>query len=425
MSRKSFTTVMLTGVFLGWWVSPASAENIEEAWSTALTVDQRLQASREEVQSARCSHAAARAGYLPSITNKTAYTFLTDTPSWVFAGNSFPIVEDDFAVNSTMAKQPIYTWGRISNAVDAASCRVNATTWNVKRTILDVKLQVATAYTAVFRAGRAVEVAQNNTASLAAHQRVVEKMLQQGNVPRNDLLAAQVALADARQQEIQARNRLATARASYNRLLGRPLSQAVELDDLEVGPPSGDPESLTVRAIAMRPQLAALSSQANALRYQAESARAATRPQFGVDGGLLYFESPSMSPNTMGVLMFGLEWTPYDGGASRSKSNALLHDANAMLRLRADMVSIITLQVQNTWLDEQETRKRIEVTAKAIDQAEENLRAAKIRFEKGAAINTEVLDAETLRARTYSNYYNAVYDAVLSTFRMGRVVGDL
>ena len=123
--------------------------------------------------------------------------------------------------------------------------------------------------------------------------------------------------------------------------------------------------------------------------------------------------------------MFGLEWTPYDGGASRSKSNALLHDANAMLRLRADMVSIITLQVQNTCLDEQETRKRIEVTAKAIDQAEENLRAAKIRFEKGAAINTEVLDAETLRARTYSNYYNAVYDAVLSTFRMGRVVGDL
>ena len=43
---------------------------------------------------------------------------------------------------------------------------------------------------------------------------------------------------------------------------------------------------------------------------------------------------------------------------------------------------------------------RIPVAAKAIEQAEENLRAAKVRFQQGAAINTEVLDAETLRTRT-------------------------
>ena len=39
--------------------------------------------------------------------------------------------------------------------------------------------------------------------------------------------------------------------------------------------------------------------------------------------------------------------------------------------------------------------------------------------------NTEVLDAETLKALTYSNYYSAVYDAALAVFQLQRAVGAL
>ena len=102
----------------------------------------------------------------------------------------------------------------------AAACQENAASWNSKRTALDVKLEVATAYTTVLRAMHAVEVAASTVASLAAHEKVVATMLNQGSVPKNDLLAAQVSLADARQQEIRARNQLAVAKAAYNRLVG-------------------------------------------------------------------------------------------------------------------------------------------------------------------------------------------------------------
>ena len=163
----------------------------------------------------------------------------------------------------------------------------------------------------------------------------------------------------------------------------------------------------------------------HALRHQATSERVATSPQFGVEGGLLYLESPGIEPNTYGALMFGLEWTPTMAALQKAKASSLHSKANSVARTRADTVAAVRLAVQNRWRDEQESRMRIPVAAKAIEQAEENLRAAKVRFQQGAAINTEVLDAETLRTRTYNNYYDAVYEAVLSTFRLRRAVGTL
>ena len=84
------------------------------------------------------------------------------------------------------------------------------------------------------------------------------------------------------------------------------------------------------------------------------------------------------------------------------------------------------MQVRKAWLDEQETRDRIRVTETAIEQSEENLRVAKLRFDQGKGTNTEVLDAESARTETYSNYYNALYDAILATLSVfGRAVGTL
>ena len=81
--------------------------------------------------------------------------------------------------------------------------------------------------------------------------------------------------------------------------------------------------------------------------------------------------------------------------------------------------------MRKTWLDVQETRQRIDVTGTAIEQAEENVRVAANRYEKGQGTNTEVLDAETLRTLSHSNYFNAVYDAVMAVFRLRRAAGTL
>ena len=50
---------------------------------------------------------------------------------------------------------------------------------------------------------------------------------------------------------------------------------------------------------------------------------------------------------------------------------------------------------------------------------------ANVGYNMGAASNTEVLDAEMLRTRSYRNHYDGVYDAALATLRLARATGDL
>jgi len=270
-----------------------------------------------------------------------------------------------------------------------------------------------------------VQVAEANVASLQSHVQVVSRLLQQGMAARNDLLSAEVALADAQQRALQAANGDDIAGAAYNRLLQRPLTSQVDVEELEVFPPEESLETLTARALDLRPELSRLTAQAQALQCQAESTRAGNRPQLGILGGYTYVENEHMAPEGYGSVSFSVEWTPYDGGINRSRSNAMEQKANAVSRLRSNASTMIQLEVRKAWLDEQEARHRIEVTSKAIRQSEENLRVTRSRYEQGEGTNTEVLDAETLRTLTYTNYHNAVYDAILANYKLQRAVGAL
>ncbi len=121
--------------------------------------------------------------------------------------------------------QPIFTSGQISSGIRAAGAAVDANQADVDRTRLDVEDRgVAEIYVSVLRAARLVEVADSKVASLASHCQVVNDHFVAGVVPKNDLLSAQVALADARQQWLEARNGYEVTCAEYNRALGRPLT---------------------------------------------------------------------------------------------------------------------------------------------------------------------------------------------------------
>ena len=420
----------LVAVALSILVHPARAETLDEAWGIARQVDERLRASELETESARWDHSAAKAMGMPKLNNATAYNWLSATPTFKTAipglGTlAMPVLEDQFVTSSTMVTMPLYTGGKIRYTVGAAASQVAAAEKEQVRTWLDIKLEVANSYVTVLRARRAVTVAEANVTSLQTHVQVVTSLLKQGLVAQNDLLAVQVALADARQKALRAGNGTNIAGAAYNRLLQRPFDVPVELEEVQVYPSSESLDELTARALVTRPELARLSAQVNALRCQAESLRAANRPQLGVLGGYTYLENEHLAPEGYGSLSFAVDWMPYDGGIARARGNAVRQKANAVSRLRAEAVTLIRLDVRKAWLDEQEARSRIDVTGKAIKQSEENLRVARSRYRQGEGTNTEVLDAETLRTLTYNNYHNALYEAILSTLKLRRAVGTL
>ena len=99
--------------------------------------------------------------------------------------------------------------------------------------------------------------------------------------------------------------------------------------------------------------------------------------------------------------------------------------ADALAETRADLESRIALQVRATEMQVRESHARIDLAQAAVAQAEENLRVARDRYQSGVGTNTEVLDAETLRLKSQSNHFNAIYDNVLAQQQLKRARGVL
>lgn len=422
--------VAVTLALAGAMPEPAGAENLTEAWTAAIAADRQLGAARQRTDSARATLSAAEGERLPRFTLEGGYTALDNQPTARVVGGAadgtqFPTAPDQSASYRASLSVPLYTSGRIARGIDAAEAGLEAQKADEARALADLKLTVAGAYLDVLRNRRALEVVEQDVASLESHAADVGARFRRGLVARNQLLAAQVALADARQRAIRAHNQLDLASAGYNRLLGRSLTVAVVLEELEARPLAESIDALTERALAQRPELKAAARQVTALRQQSVAERAAAYPQLEFSVDQKYQENPYQVYETLRSANVGLRWDVFDGNVVRHRASATALRAAAADDERADLASRIRLQVRQAWLDEQETEKRIAVAREALAQADENLRVVRGRYREGVGTNTEVLDAESQRVQSYTNFYGATYDAAFADLRLRHALGEL
>ncbi len=240
------------------------------------------------------------------------------------------------------------------------------------------------------------------------------------------MLAVQVSLADARQQELRAVNSLEMTKAAFNRALGRDMIEPVRIVELR---DDGDPapvDDLVRAAWQHRPEIRELSARAAAFREQAAAACSENSPQVTLRGGYIYQGDKYIQPNGVAGVALTAEWNLFDSGRADHQAAALSQRAEAMVRLRRDAESTIALEIRQRWLEFQTAKQQIDFARVAITQADENLRVVRDRYVQQLGNNTEVLDAETLRAQAYMNWYNSVYEAVLVRLRLrprgGRIV---
>jgi outer membrane protein len=411
----------------------ARAETLTDAWALALQQDHALAAARNQAEAAGFEAQAARAQRWPTVAVGGSYTQLDDSPAFDFAFTGLPLTppelfkDDNFLMGSATVTVPLFTSGRISSSIAAAEARERGVGAQVSAATSDVKLAVADAYVGVLRARKAHAVASSNVQTLAALARDTTSMFERELVPKNELLAVQVALADARQNELRAANAAEVAAAAYNRRLGVPLDRPVELSETLALPAelSQDLPALVEQAKSRRTELAAFDAQAEAYGELARTERSRVLPQVALSGGYQYLENQFLDDETVGMAGIGVQWALFDGGQSRKRAAALDRNRRATEQQRADASSQIELQVRQAYLAIQESRQRVIVTAQAAEQADENLRIAHERYTAGLGTQTQLLEAETLRVQALKNRDDATLDAGLAQLRLARAVGVL
>jgi len=97
----------------------------------------------------------------------------------------------------------------------------------VKRT---VTLEFIVSYFDLLETGKMITVAETETESLTSYLHDMDRLFQQGVIVKNDLLAAQVKLADAKQRLIASRNYREIAAARLDTMLTLPLTVEIEAE---------------------------------------------------------------------------------------------------------------------------------------------------------------------------------------------------
>jgi outer membrane protein TolC len=411
----------------------ARAETLEDAWSMALRNDDGLAAVRGQAEAAALETDAARAQRWPSVTVSGSYTKLDDSPAFEFGWAGLTVAppelfkDDEVIAGSASLTIPLFTSGRISGGIKTAEARQRGADAQVSAAVSDLKLAVAVAYVDVIRTRRALDVARSNVQSLEGLARDTSSMFERELVPKNELLTAQVALTDAKQNELRARNAVEVALAGYNRRLGQPMTRQVDLAETVVplAEVSRSLDDLTEQAVARRAELAALNAQAEAFGQLARTERSRALPQVALSGGYQHLENQFLDDDTVGVAGIGVQWALFDGGVSRKRAAAFERSRKATERQHAETRSLIALQVREAWLGLTEARQRVQVTKGAAEQADESVRIARERYSSGLGTQTQLLEAEALRVQALKNRDDAGLDATLAELRVARAAGLL
>lgn len=274
-----------------------------------------------------------------------------------------------------------------------------------------LRLEVIRAYYGVLVVQARKEVAEEAVRLAEADVGRIRDLFETGLVVQSDLLAAEVQLAEFRQQEIQTAGDLVTAHAFLNTALGLPVHtpQKVtgQLTEKTFAVP--DPEELIRLSLLHRPDYARASFTVRSTEKKVRGAWGQYLPRvdlfstYGISNRDLASGTPDYAVGA------GLTYNLFDLGRRARLDQARAAQSQATSE-QEYLANQIRLEVIRTYQQFVSARERLVFAAGAVAQAGEALRIVRDRYQEGLTTVTEVLRAQTTYVRTGMNLLAARYD---------------
>ena len=409
-------------------VAAAPLVSLADAVRAALSRGREARIAEQDVRIAAEGRSRARARYFPRVDAGADYTALSEPPSIFIQGQQVQTMDQEVTRARVTAEQTIYDFGKTSSRVSQAEARSGAAEGQANATRARVAMDAIAAFLSAKRAEELGTVARESLDTARGHRKVANDQYELGVVARNDVLAADVQVANAEATVIAAENRVELSRSRLALAMGYPGHKAVapEPGDFPVAPAATPSLEDSLRAAAsMRPELRAQAASVREAEASASAARSEFAPTLFGQGGYSY-ETNSLNPfkSVFSVLVGGKVNLFAGGGDSAARREALLTADRRKegLDLLGDEIA---LELKTAHLAIVEADKKGAVAEVAVARAEENLRIQDDRYKEGLAISTEVLDAETLLTRAKVDHRNASFDLAEARYRLLYVRGEL
>ena len=410
------------------------ALSLEEAIAMSIQNSKQLKLGQSNVDLAGLEIRQIKDNQLPSLSVSGSYLRL-NTPninlkSSKSEGDSsgsggFPKV-NQAAYGMLSASVPIFSGFRFKYGLESAKYLEQAARLDVENDKMAVIQNTVAAYGNLYKAKKAVELVAENLKS--EHERVEEftNREKNGMLARNDLMKAKLQESNIELALLDAENDLKLTTVNMNLLIGLPEATMLIVDEKSFGDmkDAGALNEWEEKAMTNRKDISANVIRQKAANTNIKVAKADLYPSVALTGGYVALTIPGVVtvPNAMNIGV-GVK---YDI-ASLWKSGAKIAEAKTreyQVQTNQEMLfDKVHMEINTAYYNYLLSRRRIEVLAKAVDQADENYRISKNKYDNSLMTTTDLLDADVAQIKSKIEYENAKADAVVAFKKLEQVSG--
>jgi outer membrane protein len=413
---------------------------LAEALERARASSPRLESLSALEQAAEAAGRGARAERLPLVDFSGGYTRSSTVDEFQLTlpglgtRTLFPNLPNSYRVHAG-AFLPLYTGGRVENAIAAAGHQREAAAQDRSGAVNDLLLETQAAYWSLVTARESERVLRESLTTFEAHLKDARNRFEVGTAASNEVLTVQVERDRAELARLQAENAALVVNENLIRLVGLPPGSRVEpaepLDAAPLSTPSlaSETEALVAAALEARPEVRGLAARAQAARSLVEIQRSASRPQANLALGYDYANpNPRIFPQTdsfRGTWSAGVTVAirAFDGGRTAAAAAQAAAQADALDRQLDDLKSRLRLEVTSRTLDLRTAQAALTVAGRSLEAARENLRVIRDRYQEGVMSSSELLDAETALLRASLDQTSTATQLRVALANLDRAVG--
>ena len=406
---------------------------LEEAVGLAVKNSHSLKNSQAKVEEATAALKEATEKKLPDVKlsgsylrlNSANFDLKTKDNSGSGSQNESPKVSQAMygIVNASL---PIYAGGRIRYGIESSRYLAEAAKLDADFQKDAVIQNAIEAYLNLYKAKAAINLVQDNLAQAQQRVKDFSNLEKNGLLARNELLKAELQASNTELTLLDVQNNWQLANINMNLLLGLPeqtelvpdsstLNQQNEIRPLE---------EYVQSAMNSRKDMASLELRKKAADAGIKATRSELYPGLALTGGYIAADIPNVFSVTNAVNI-GVGVSYNIGSLWKTKAKVQQAEARAKQIVASEAIvnDQVRLEVNKSYLDLLSSRKKIEVYAKAVEQANENYRITKNKYDNSLATTTDLLDADVAQLQARLNYIFSKADAVVAYNKLLQVTG--
>lgn len=419
--------------FLGFLDAQEKTITLNEAIELGLKNSKQLKNSQAKIEEATAALKEAVEKKLPDAKVTGSYMWLSsaniDLKTKSGNGNQASAPKISQAMYGILnASLPVYTGGRIRYGIEGSRYLAEATKLDADNEKDEVIQNTIESYINLYKAKSSVILVKEDLAE--AQQRVKDftNLEKNGLLPRNDLLKAELQASNVELSLLDAENNWQLANVSMDLLLGLPENTQLVPDSSVVNrsPDAKTLDEYVQTAYTKRKDLASLDLRKKASETAVNAAKSEYYPSLAITGGYIAADIPKFLTLTNAINV-GAGVSYNIGSLWKTKSKVQQAEARVkQMQISESLLSDdVRLQVSQAYLNWLSSQKKIEVYAKAVEQAAENYRIVKNKYNNSLATTTDLLDADVAQLQAKMNLVFARADAVVTYNKLLQTSGSL